>query len=211
MAFEQSHLILENNAKSISPSQKKALCGIMAGLVEATLCLTPMQNLSLKMTHEAAQQRKQQRYSHFFRGAWLISKESGVRGMLRGLGPLCIKNSMNQAIRFPMFYWLSSKLKSEGKDLNLFHMMLCGGAAGMFSCFFSHPIDVIKTNMMGLENKKYRNSFDCAKTIYQRHSFGGFYAGILPRICRVTLEVGLHFGLFETINKLIVNSAARVS
>ena len=203
-SFERVYRSLDNNYTDLSPKIVYVLSGIIAGIVEAVLCLAPMQNLSLKMTHEAA--LRQKRYSRkFLPGAWRIAKESGVRGMLRGAGPLCIKNSINQAIRFPTFYWLSSKVKDrkKGKDPNLLEMMLCGGAAGMISCVFSHPVDVIKTNMMGLRNKEFRNSFDCAQKILQRHGLFGFYAGLLPRICRVSLEVGLHFSLFESLSKVI--------
>ena len=91
------------------------------------------------------------------------------------------------------------------KDPNPLEMLACGSLSGMFSCFFSHPVDVIKTNMMGLRHKEYRNSWDCAKKVFQRHGFFGFYAGILPRVWRVSLEVGLHFSLFESMNRMIQN------
>ena len=205
LSFEQAHLLFKENT-SLSSNGLYVASGIVAGIVEAALCLTPMRNLSLKLTHEAA--LRQNRYSRsFFSASWLITKESGVRGMLRGVGPLCVKNSMNQAIRFPTFYWLTSRLR-ERKEPNVLEMLLCGSFSGMLSCFFSHPVDVIKTNMMGLRNKEYRNSFHCAEKIFQRHGIFGFYAGILPRVCRVSLEVGLHFSLFESMNRMIQNAVS---
>ena len=40
-----------------------------------------------------------------------------------------------------------------------------GGFAGACSVFGNTPLDVIKTRMQGLEASKYKNTFDCAKSI----------------------------------------------
>ena len=114
LLVEQAHHVFKRNT-NLSSNGLYVSSGIVAGLVEAVLCLTPMQNLSLKLTHEAA--LRESRYSRsFFSAAWRITKESGVRGMLRGAGPLCIKNSMNQAIRFPTFYWLTARVREHHKE-----------------------------------------------------------------------------------------------
>ena len=56
-SFEQAHHLFKRNT-GLSSNGLYVSSGIVAGLVEAVLCLTPMQNLSLKLTHEAASERK---------------------------------------------------------------------------------------------------------------------------------------------------------
>ena len=62
------------------------LSGMAAGAIEAPLCLVPMQNISIKMTHDANKPPGQQRFPRFFQGVALISREEGIRGlMLKGM------------------------------------------------------------------------------------------------------------------------------
>ena len=73
------------------------MCGIGAGTVESFLCLTPCQNLSVKMTHDANLPASQQKYKRFFPSAHAIFREYGFRGMFAGAGPTVLKGSINQA------------------------------------------------------------------------------------------------------------------
>ena len=65
-------------------------------------------------------------------------------------------------------------------------------------------MDVIKTNMQGLEAKKYKNSLDCAWQIAKNEGFKGFYKGTVPRLSRVVLDVALTFVLYDYIISLIL-------
>jgi hypothetical protein len=60
------------------------ICGMIAGAAEP-LCLVPMQNISIKMTHDANRPIALQRYPRFFPGLALIAREEGFSGlMLKG-------------------------------------------------------------------------------------------------------------------------------
>jgi solute carrier family 25 citrate transporter 1 len=75
--------------------------------------------------------------------------------------------------------------------------ILSGGFAGFCSCMFNNPVDVIKTNMQGMEASKYDGFVGCAKHIYQNEGFLGFYKGIVPRLARVILDVAITFSVFN--------------
>ena len=65
------------------------------------------------------------------------------------------------------------------------------------------PIDVVKTNMQGLEAKKYKNAFDCCTQIVKSEGIRGLYKGTIPRLSRVIIDAAVTFTLYEQITKLI--------
>ena len=85
-------------------------------------------------------------------------------------------------------------------------MFLAGGIAGAASVLGNNPIDVIKTNMQGLDAHKYTGPVDCAKQIWRQEGIRGFYKGAIPRMTRVVLDVALTFTLYENI-KIMLDKA----
>ena len=81
---------------------------------------------------------------------------------------------------------------------------IAGVSAGICSVFVNNPIDVVKTNMQGMEAEKYKGNLDCFKTIARNEGFKGFYKGVTPRMCRVGLDVGLTFTIFNQMNDVII-------
>jgi len=163
---------------------------MVAGAVEAPLTLVPMQNISIKMTHDANKPPAQQRYPKFFPGLALIAREEGVAGLvLKGLTPTILKNVVNYAIRFPLYLnikkaMLDSKAKqkplSEQGDveLNFLEAWLCGAIAGGASCVFSHPLDVVKAQMMSLDAHKFQGSnIACLRSTLQHGGVQALYTG----------------------------------
>lgn len=53
--------------------------------------------------------------------------------------------------------------------------------------------------MQGRHASKYKNTFDCAKQIFQSEGVKGFYKGTLPRLGRVVPGQGIIFMSVETI------------
>lgn len=192
---------------------RDAVAGIGAGIAEAYVALIPCQNLSIRMTHDANLPQHQKKYStKYFSSATSIVKEIGIKGMFAGAAPTVIKNSLNMMIRFPGFHYLAGvrlatkKQNASNKDLatiklNSLEMMLCGGIAGAVSAVASHPIDVVKANMMGLNASRFGSPINTATIVFKETGYRGFYVGLSPRITRVFLEVGMLFTLFAKINE----------
>ncbi len=82
-------------------------------------------------------------------------------------------------------------------------MFLAGGIAGAASVLGNNPIDVIKTNMQGLDAHKYKGPLDCAGQIWRSEGVRGFYKGAIPRMTRVVLDVALTFTLYENIKQVL--------
>ena len=69
---------------------------------------------------------------------------------------------------------------------------------------FNNPIDVIKTNMQGLDAAKYGGPLGCGIHIFKTEGFKGFYKGVGPRLARVILDVALTFSIYNQIRRLLV-------
>lgn len=68
----------------------------------------------------------------------------------------------------------------------------------------NNPIDVIKTNMQGLEAAKYGGFMGCATHIIKNEGLLGFYKGVGPRLARVVLDVAITFSVFNSLKRFLV-------
>lgn len=187
---------------------RDGVAGILAGAIEAVTCLAPCQNLSIKITHDANLPVGERSFSpRFFPAAGQIFMRNGVRGMLAGVGPTLFKNCLNQSIRFPGFFFFSrAYCENEGvarEHIGMLPLLACGSLAGAASAIVSHPVDVVKAQMMGLHAGRYRNSVHCARSVFRESGPFAFFVGLGPRLTRVCMEVGLLFSLFEYINRFL--------
>lgn len=80
---------------------------------------------------------------------------------------------------------------------------LAGGFAGFCSVMFNNPIDVIKTNLQGLDAAKYGGFAGAFSYILRNEGIGGFYKGVGPRLARVILDVALTFTIYNQIRRLV--------
>ena len=200
---------------------RDSIAGIGAGVAEAFVALVPCQNLSIRMTHDANLPKQLQQYTNrFFPDACTIVRTIGFRGLFQGATPTVLKNSVNMSIRFPGFHYLKlqrlemnhrngSMDKDTNEPLHAIELMVCGGIAGAISSVVTHPIDVVKANMMGLNSTNYGSPLQATKMIFGSSGWKGFYVGLTPRITRVVMEVGLLFTIFETITTMLDDICAK--
>jgi solute carrier family 25 citrate transporter 1 len=175
------------------------MAGLMAGVTEATFVVTPMETIKTKLIHDRIS--GQNKYRGLFHGISEIVKEKGLGGIYKGLGPTILRQGSNQGIRF-FVYDDSKKFLStylNGQVATFF----AGGIAGAASVLGNNPIDVVKTNMQGLDAHKFNGPMDCASKIWKTEGFMGFYKGVMPRMTRVVLDVALTFTLYENLKNLM--------
>jgi solute carrier family 25 citrate transporter 1 len=82
--------------------------------------------------------------------------------------------------------------------------LISGGFAGFCSVMFNNPIDVIKTNLQGLDAAKYGGFMGAASHILKNEGPMGFYKGVGPRLARVILDVALTFTIYNQIKRLVL-------
>lgn len=189
----EHHLFTEKGRFSNSMS------GMMAGITEAILVVTPMETIKTKLIHDRISGSN--KYRGLFHGISEIVREKGFSGIYKGLGPTVLRQGSNQGIRFLVY--------DDSKKFLVQHlpytpaMFLAGGIAGAASVMGNNPIDVVKTNMQGLDAAKFKGPFDCAAQIWRNEGIRGFYKGAIPRMTRVVLDVALTFTLYEHIKDLM--------
>jgi len=182
----------------LSPASRM-LCGLCAGVAEATLVVTWIETLKVRLI--ADQRRKQPRFRGLVHAATTIVREEGLAGIYKGLGPTVMKQGSNQAIRFFVMESLRARYTQGRANQHVPYYMvaLFGAVAGGTSVLGNTPVDVIKTNM---QNGTYKSSVECVKGIFKQDGIKGFYKGCLPRLNRVCIEVGLAFCIFDSIQSV---------
>ena len=139
-----------------APAHVAMLAGVLAGVVEATTCMTPMHCIQIKTQQRALGSLPP------FRGlldaiTGIVREEGVVRGLYAGLGPTVLKQAVNSCIRFATMNELT-RLLSESRGgaagsgaapLPVHETFLLGACAGALSSVVSHPIDTVKSNMQG--------------------------------------------------------------
>ena len=119
-----------------------------------------------------------------------------MKGLYRGYVATLIKQSSNQGVRFVVFEDTQKKL-SQYIKWKVMVDVIAGGFAGFCSVMANNPVDVVKTNMQGLEANKYGSFGACFMHIMRNEGLPGFYKGVVPRLARVILDVAITFSVFN--------------
>merc|ERR1711990_385691 len=135
-----------------------------------------------------------------FHGIATIVREQGPTGLYRGWSATLMKQSSNQGVRFVVFNDTNEYLLNVLPSKVLANM-IAGGFAGFCSTMANNPVDVIKTKLQGLDAHKYSGVSDCARKIIAQDGYMGFYKGVVPRLMRVCLDVGLTFSIYHQLRR----------
>lgn len=175
-------------------------CGLLAGAAESTFVVTPQETLKTKLVHDKMQENP--KYKNLFHGISTIVKEQGIGGLYKGYTATLLKQSSNQGIRFLVFAD-STKFLQRYIDNKPVADFFAGGFAGFCSTMANNPVDVIKTKMQGVHAHEYNGFLDCGNKILHEHGVMGFYHGVVPRLCRVCLDVALTFSIYGALKRQI--------
>lgn len=181
-------------------------CGLIAGASEAAFVVTPQETLKTKLIHDKLSE--QPKYRNVFHGIYKISRAQGFSGVYAAPIPTILKQSTNQGVRFVVFED-AQKLTQKIIPIKVLADLLAGAFAGVCSTMVNNPIDVVKTNMQGLEADKYKGFGDCFAQIYKNEGVLGFYKGVGPRLARVTMDVGLTFAIFNSLKRKLLEYFAK--
>jgi len=201
-AFEQFKNMRKDSKGNLAPVDRM-LCGLGAGVCEAILAVTPMETVKVKFIND--QRSANPKYKGLFHGVRSIIAEQGIAGTYQGLTATILKQGSNQAIRFFVMESLKDWYRGGDNNKKVPKLItgLMGGFAGACSVFGNTPLDVVKTRMQGLEAKRYKSTYDCAKQIMVNEGPRAFYKGTVPRLSRVCLDVAITFMIYDSIMEFI--------
>lgn len=178
----------------ITPS-RTLLAGMVAGAVESTLVVVPVETLKTRLIHGN---------EGMLRGAMNIIKKEGPGGVYRGWAATTVKQASNQGLRFMAFgQYKKFMLGDEKRGLNPIEALFGGMMSGLFSTVCNNPADLIKTRMQGLDGTKYKGAVDCLTTVVKEEGVLALWNGVIPRLARVVPGQGVIFMSYETISKFV--------
>ena len=125
-------------------------------------------------------------------------------GSFCGLEPALIKGMATNSIRFPVFGGLKRLLQGgdaqSAGPLPPSQALLAGGCAGVISAVVTQPIDTVMAQAQGLESKRFRSSWQCARELVAAGGWRSLYFGLPTRCASVFLEMALQFALYEHVS-----------
>jgi len=184
------------------------MSGLCAGAAEALFVVTPQETLKTKLIHDKLSPNP--KYKGLFHGIYTIFKQNGANGVYKGALPTVLKQSTNQGTRF-LVYGETRKYLDNFFNSSMFKDFVAGFVAGVCSVFVNNPVDVVKTQMQGLEAQKYKGSLDCFLSILRNEGVLGYYKGVTPRLMRVSLDVSLTFTIFNQMNDILIGNYLKYS
>ena len=174
-------------------SGTKFTCGLISGGIEAATVMTPAEVIKIQTIN------KKLSVSQTFRN---IYQNNGITGFYKGGLTTILRQATTQATSF-MIYEKSKSFYENIKYLNSYSGKLAGMTGGTVAVLVNNPIDVIKTYKQSDRDKG--SIISIGKEIIHTRGFGGFYNGVLLRICRVAPLHGITFFTYDFLkNKTII-------
>lgn len=172
--------------------------GMVAGAVEATLIVTPVETIKTRNIHSN---------EGFYKGSVRIFQTEGIKGFYRGAAPTIFKQSSNQGLRFMAFGQYRAFLTKDdpNRKLKPYESLIGGMFSGCFSTLLNNPFDFIKTRLQGEDALKYKGFADCFQKVVQNEGILALWNGVVPRLSRVVPGQGVIFMSYEGIQTAISN------
>ncbi|KAH0845483.1 hypothetical protein AYO21_01882 [Fonsecaea monophora] len=204
LAFDTyKHLLSDDDGQISGP--RTVAAGFGAGVTESLLAVTPSESIKTQLVDD--RKRAQPRMRGFIHGSAVIAREKGIRGFFQGFVPTTARQAANSAVRFSTYTSLKQFAEgyvAPGEKLGSLTTFALGGIAGIVTVYTTMPLDTVKTRMQSLEARSvYKNTFNCAASIYKNEGILTFWSGALPRLGRLTLSGGIVFTMYEKTMQLL--------
>jgi len=137
-----------------------------------------------------------------------VSTTEGLRSFWKGNGVSILQKMATTGSNYFVYERLKEMLRfcwSSSDDVGFKARLLCGTLAGAINVTVAYPLDLIRTNIASSHEAAARGSewagiVETASLLYRTHGLGGFMRGLpATQLCQ-GVNIGLHFGIYETLN-----------
>ncbi|KAL7430359.1 hypothetical protein ACHAXM_002158 [Skeletonema potamos] len=203
-----------SGATTTIPPQVTFFAGLLSGLTEAILVVTPAEVCKIRMQSQYHSlmdptQKTHMKYKNVVQTAALVVKEEGLGALYKGVVPTMLRQGCNQAVNFTAYNWSKKPTggDSDGKiELDHWQSLLLGGLSGGMGPLVNNPLDVVKTRMQkqvirpGIE-PKYKSLMQSCVVIAKEEGTLALWKGITPRLMRIMPGQAITFMTYEAVSK----------
>lgn len=166
-------------------SMGNMVAGLLAGVTEAAVVVTPGETIKTKMIDDRAGPRAYRSTTH---GIVSIVSKEGISGLYQGMIPVVLKQSTNAMVRFTSYNFLLGHIEalSLPKSLNT---ATAGALAGIVTVYVTMPFDSIKTRLQAIDGKqRYKGSLNCFRSVISHEGISALWRGTTPRLVRLSVS-----------------------
>ncbi|KFM73595.1 Solute carrier family 25 member 39, partial [Stegodyphus mimosarum] len=170
----------------------------------ATTVVSPLELVRTKM------QSQKLSYIEIVQAVRTLVLSQGLSSLYRGLGPTVLRD-----VPFSSIYWLSYEMLKQTFNQQqpaVWFSFAAGGAAGSVAALLTVPFDVIKTHrqielgeMESLTRQRSASTYLLLKTLYQSNGYRALFAGVVPRIFKVSTACAIMISSYEYGKKFFHN------
>lgn len=211
LAYESVKAELERDGET-TPLMR-FISGAIAGAT-ATLSCYPLDLIRTRLATQLDAHIEYRGISHAFHR---ILTEEGISGLYRGVGPtlgvavpnLAINFTIYETLKEHMLIYRSQQRQYEVEHLAVHETLLCGAIAGVISSTSTFPVDVVRRRMQlhgmycAKSRQKRPSAFKLASSLFKEQGVRGFYRGLAPELLKVVPMVGITFGCFDRIKRML--------
>lgn len=187
--------------KTVLPAGSNFTAGLLAGLTEALLWVTPTERLKVLRQAELTGASGTGGSASIFRAGAHVLRQQGLAGLWLGAAPTAARQAIANGTRFLLF----DKIK-QALDGIPAQAALAGGLAGVISTVLTNPVDVIKTHIQAMPVK---GASAAGPTAIVRHLIQEqgvlpfFGAGLGARLLKIGLGQAVTFSAFEAVRRRV--------
>lgn len=147
-----------------------------------------------------------------------ICKESGVKGLYRGVGVTVLEIMPYAALQFGLydvFLKIANTIDDNGDNNRMMKNFFSGLAAGTLAKLGTHPLDVVKKRFQvaGLQRSisygrripisTSQSMISCLRDIARHEGIGGFYKGALPSVLKAAPAAAITLACYDMVYSLL--------
>lgn len=190
--------------------------GLMSGLTEAILVVTPAEVCKIRMQsqHHSMMdpvQKQHRKYTNVVQTATTIVREEGLSALYKGVVPTMLRQGCNQAVNFTAYSIIKQKVMDyQGtNELASWQSLMIGGFSGGMGPMVNNPLDVVKTRLQKQvvapgKTPKYTGLMQACVVISKEEGFLALWKGITPRLMRIMPGQAFTFMTYEFVSSNIL-------
>jgi solute carrier family 25 phosphate transporter 23/24/25/41 len=171
------------------------IAGGSAGVV-TLLSVYPM---DVVRTRLVVQTKTNTKYAGILDAFKQIKAQEGVKALYRGSLVASIQTFPTMALNYSIFDFTKRELEKIGIH-GLFGSVTSGVVSGFIASSTTFPMDVVIRNVQ-LGKGSFKGPLDCFQHIWKNQGPSGFFRGYAPMLIRCLPQVGISFGVYDTITR----------